>query len=68
MLVNRNVWLGLTLLATGGPAVAAATGAGDCADVCLILNKVGLYGSDGKLAGKGSDLCAGRKVDEKACR
>jgi hypothetical protein len=50
------------------PGVPAVTGAGDCAEVYIILNKVGLYGSDGKLVGKGSDLHAGKKLDEKAAR
>jgi hypothetical protein len=50
------------------PAVPAITGSGDCAEVYLILNKVGLYGADGKLVGKGSDLYAGKQLGEKASR
>jgi hypothetical protein len=50
------------------PAVPAITGSGDCAEVYLILNKVGLYGADGKLVGKGSDLYAGKQLGETASR
>ena len=47
------------------PQLKAITGAGTCAEVYMVINKVVLFGSDGKMVGKGSDLHKGRKLEEK---
>lgn len=47
------------------PTISAVTGAGNCAEVYMMLNKVALFGSDGKMVGKGSDLHKGRALDDK---
>lgn len=47
------------------PKLASVTGAEGCAEVYMVLNKVALFSSDGKLVGKGSDLYKGRRLEEK---